>query len=65
MATAGLITFGVISLTEDEILYAEELYEGVDPSLTFEEIPSSIVSSSTEEIYTLSANEEVLWKVQA
>ncbi len=62
-AAASSAAFGIISLTDEEIQAVDEFYAGEDPSFTLDAIPSDIVSSSTGEIYTLSADESVFWKI--
>ncbi len=62
-AVADSATFGVISLTEQEMTDVEEFYEGVDPTFTLEEIPDNIVLSAATRTYTLTANENVFWLV--
>ena len=55
---------GVIYLTPEDIAEAEE-YLGEDPSFTLDEIPDNIVASATDKTYTLTANEEVFWKISS
>ena len=62
-AVADRITFGILTLTDDEIIAIEEFFEGVDPSFLLDEIPDNIVSSASGEVYTLTASEDVFWVV--
>ena len=64
-AVADRITFGILTLTDDEIIAVEEFFEGVDPSFILDAIPDNIVSSATEEIYTFTADEEVFWNISS
>ncbi|MCR5347308.1 MAG: hypothetical protein K6E38_05970 [Fretibacterium sp.] len=65
LALAASATFGIISLNEEDIKSAEEYFEGVDPSFTPEEIPANIVSNATAKTYTLTADEDVFWKISS
>ena len=60
-AAANSATFGVMLLTDEELISDEEFYEGADPSFDLEPIPDDIVSSATGRVYTLTANENVFW----
>ena len=65
-ANADLITFGIKTITEAEILSAdEEFYEGEDPDFELEELPDGIVSASVTKIYTLTANKNVFWNISS
>ena len=64
VASADTAMLGVIYLTPEDIAEAEE-YLGEDPSFTLEEIPDNIVASATDKTYTLTANEEVFWKISS
>ena len=66
MAKASLITFGIKSVTEDEILSSdEEFYEGEDPNFELEEIPGHIVSTPATQTYNITANEDVFWMISS
>ena len=56
-------TFGILTLTEEELQFIEEFYSGENPAFELEAIPSNIVSSATSEAYALSASENVFWVV--
>ena len=62
-AVADSATFGVITLTDEEVQAVEEFYEGVDPTFELEPIPDNIVSSATAKTYTLTSNGDVFWKI--
>ncbi len=64
-AAVNSATFGVMLLTDEELTSVEEFFEGVDPSFKLEAIPDNIVSSATGETYTLTANENVFWKISS
>ena len=64
LASADTSMLGVIAITPEEIAANEEEL-GEDPSFTLEAIPDNIVSSATEKIYTLTANEDVFWKISS
>ena len=64
LASADTAMFGVIAITYEKIAEVEE-YLGEDPSFTLDEIPDNIVSSATEKTYTLTASEDVFWKISS
>lgn len=64
LASAYTSMLGVIAITPKEIAAIEEEL-GEDPSFTLEAIPDNIVSSATEKTYTLTANEDVFWKISS
>ena len=63
-AVADSATFGVITLTDEEVqAVVDEFYEGEDPTFELEPIPDNIVSSATTKTYTLTSNGDVFWKI--
>ncbi|MBQ7578821.1 MAG: hypothetical protein IJT21_11215, partial [Synergistaceae bacterium] len=63
IAAQDLITFGIKIITDEELQDDEESYEGEDPLFVLDEVPDDVVANPTGEIYTLSADEEVFWKI--
>ena len=63
---AASATFGIITLTEEDLTsLEEEFYEGVDPVFELEAIADYLVSESTTETYTLSSDTNVFWKISS
>ena len=62
-ATADSATFGILTLTDEEMEAVEEFYEGVDPSFTLEKLTDYLVSSATSETYMLSSDVDAFWKI--
>ena len=62
---AASATFGILTLTDEELQAAEEFFEGYDPSFELDEIADYLVSSSTSQTYTLTADENVFWNVSS
>ena len=57
--------FRAIAITYEAIAKTEEEYPGEETSFTLDAIPGNIVSSATEKTYTLTASEEVFWKISS
>ena len=62
---AASATFGILTLTDEELQSVEEFFEGNDPYFELDEIADYLVSSSTSQTYTLTADENVFWNVSS